>query len=116
MSSYDEAREAARRAFYGGQGRLGVDPVATVIDTFLAKLSETHDITENILSGRFISMMLQAEEDAKRFREKYAVVLREPTEAMLDAAVRALEFSTSETEYSTPRAVWAAMLAQEVKP
>jgi len=44
------------------------------------------------------------------------LVPRKPTEAMLDAAVAALERHTSETEYSTPLAVYRAMLAATSPP
>jgi len=43
-------------------------------------------------------------------RRSFAVVPREPTEEMLEAAVTALSVGTSETEYDTPRTVYAAMI------
>lgn len=41
----------------------------------------------------------------------WVIVPKEASEAMLEAAVSALDRHTSETEYSTPLAVWSAMIA-----
>ena len=64
------------------------DHVALAIDAFLSKLGECG----------------------------YVIVPREPSEAMLESAVRALEFVTPETEYSNPMGVWRAMLAAAEQP
>lgn len=71
--------------------------------------------TDACLAGEYVSSSVIdaaiSAYEAKLGESGLVLVPREPTEAMLDAAVAALERHTSETEYSTPLAVYRAMLA-----
>jgi len=87
-----------------------------IIDVYEAALRNGgYEIAETVesMTGRALMMAAQNDEHEKRFRERYAVVPREPTEAMIDAGAQAPDMGATHRETA---AVYRAMIAAAANP
>jgi hypothetical protein len=113
-AALDAATDANKTVY--GEAWLVRSTIDAAIDAYEAALKAAgYEIAETVesMTGRALMMAAQNDEHEKRFRERYAVVPREPTEAMIDAGAQAPDMGATHRETA---AVYRAMIAAAANP